>query len=141
MSSNDEKSSQLITFRDFLSIVIDEATEIQINNMLGWINEAITPFYNENQVLANGRRKMTIQTAQAFEQLFQHLDTDGDGLLSLNEVQTAFEKTVTQQTITKYFREYDLDRKNKINALQFIRMVAPHNMDVPHDIIKAAIKT
>lgn len=141
ITSNSERLGQCLTFRDLLSIVLDEATESQINNMLGWLTEEITPFYDGNRLPVNGRRKMTIKTAQAFQQLFQHIDTDGDGLLSLNEVQTAFEKTVTQQTVTKYFREFDLDGKNKINAMQFIKMVAPHNMDVPHDIIEAAVKT
>lgn len=141
LSHNNDRLNHVITFRDFLSIILEDATEIQINNMLGWITDDITPYYDNARLPINSRRKMTINTARAFQQLFKHLDTDGDGLLSLNEVQTAFEKTVTQQTITKYFREYDQDGRNKINAPQFIRMVAPHNMEVPHDVIEAVIKT
>ncbi len=141
LSHNNDRINHVITFRDFLSIILEDASEIQINNMLGWITDDITPYYDNTRLPADGRRKMTINTARAFQQLFKHLDTDGDGLLSLNEVQTAFEKTVTQQTITKYFKEYDQDGKNKITAPQFIRMVAPHNMEVPHDVIEAVIKT
>ncbi len=71
-----------------------------------------------------------------FLYMFTLLDTDGDGLLTLEELIDAFHPSFSVQFIEEAFEKYDDNHSGKMNVEEFLNWMLPSDYTMTREIIE-----
>lgn len=99
-----------------------------------------------NLCVASVARQLDHKSLQSVHQVFSHLDTNGDGVLSMQEVRHGFEKlfgagSQEVQEVEEMFRKLDLDGSGTIDYTEFCAAGIGQQMSTQEDVLWAAFKT
>lgn len=80
-------------------------------------------------------RQLTIGTANKFKRVFERMDMNHDGLIDIKELESGFHGVINHENIQRSFNEYAEDHKKTLGVKEFIKLVAPEDMEISETLL------
>ena len=80
------------------------------------------------------KQKMDIKSINEYRDLFNIYDKNGDGYLSLEELQRAFSNIMPEDELSEMMNKYDADGNKQLDIEEFLLFMAPEGTELPDKV-------
>lgn len=127
--------SQNITLRELIEYACFDCDTQQIDRIMSWIEQSKPQTKSLTPKAARSKNRMDLETAREFKKVFDKADTNRDGGVDIEEMKSIFGESFENKKIERIFKRYDLDKNNKLDFGEFLKMIAPKNVVVPDSLL------
>ena len=131
----DRKQSGKVTFADLLFKIYPSLSLKQFEIIQAWISQYDKMFTSEKRRLNEKneevkKRLLPKNCILRLKEIFKLFDREKKGWVSLDNLKEMFKESFTEKEIVEMFSKKDLDKDNKLNLEEFIRILLPNDVDI-----------